>query len=214
VAGRGNLLRLFATPARSWRYLRAIAIGVPVWFSTGVLVTFAPEFARALGVRGAVTAGTAVLVYYGATTLGDLTSGLLSQALRSRRRAVAVYLAFTALGLAVYAGGAAQTPAAFYAVYAWLGFATGYWAVMVTMAVEQFGTDLRATVGTSVPTFVRATAVPMTVVFLALRDRGRGMRGGGGGRRCCWPRWRCGGSGRPTGPTWISWRGRGRALPP
>ena len=179
VAGRGNLLRLFATPARTWRYLRAIAIGVPVWFSTGVLVTFAPEFARALGVRGAVTAGTAVLVYYGATTLGDLTSGLLSQALRSRRRAVAVYLALTALGLAVYAGGAAQTPAAFYAVYAWLGFATGYWAVMVTMAVEQFGTDLRATVGTSVPTFVRATAVPMTVVFLALRDR-VGMAGAAG----------------------------------
>jgi putative MFS transporter len=82
-----------------------------------------------------------------------------------------VYLTLTALGLAVYAGGAAQTPAAFYAVYGWLGFATGYWAVMVTMAVEQFGTDLRATVGTSVPTFVRATAVPMTMAFLALRDR-------------------------------------------
>jgi len=171
VAGRGNLLRLFATPARAWRYLRAIAIGVPVWFSTGVLVTFAPEFARALGVRGPVTAGTAVLAYYGATTLGDLTSGLLSQALRSRRRAVAVYLTLTALGVAVYAAGVATSPAAFYALYAWLGFATGYWAVMVTMAVEQFGTDLRATVGTSVPTFVRASAVPMTLAFLMLRDR-------------------------------------------
>lgn len=171
VAGRGNLLRLFATPARAWRYLRAIAIGVPVWFCTGVLVTFAPEFARALGVQGAVTAGTAVLAYYGATTLGDLTSGLLSQALHSRRRAVMAYLALTALGVAAYAAGVARTPTAFYALYAWLGFATGYWAVMVTMAVEQFGTDLRATVGTSVPTFVRATAVPMTLAFLALRDR-------------------------------------------
>ena len=40
---------------------------------------------------------------------------------------------------------------------------------MVTMAVEQFGTDLRATAGTSVPTFVRATAVPMTLSFVALR---------------------------------------------
>lgn len=88
-----------------------------------------------------------------------------------RPRAVMAYLALTALGVAAYAAGVARTPTTFYALYAWLGFATGYWAVMVTMAVEQFGTDLRATVGTSVPTFVRATAVPMTLAFLALRDR-------------------------------------------
>ncbi len=171
VARRGDLLRLLGHPARAARYVRAILIGVPVWFATGVLVTFAPEFARVLGVAGEVTAGRAVLAFYAATTLGDLTSGLLSQRLESRRRAVAIYHALLAGGIAAYLLGAGRTPAAFYATCAWLGFATGYWAVMVTMAVEQFGTDLRATAATSVPTFVRATAVPMTLAFLALRPR-------------------------------------------
>lgn len=131
-----------------------------------MLITFAPEFAAALGVAGPVTAGRAVLVYYAATTLGDLTSGLLSQRLRSRRRAVALFYALCTGGIAAYLLGVARVPATFYAVCAWLGFAVGFWAVMVTMAVEQFGTDLRATAATSVPTFVRASAVPMTRAFL------------------------------------------------
>jgi putative MFS transporter len=175
-ARRGDIWRLVSSPDRAARYLRAVLIGVPVWFTTGILITFAPEFARQLGVAGHVTAARAVLVFYAATTLGDLTSGLLSQRLRSRRRAVALYYALCAAGIAAYLLGLAGTPAAFYAICAWLGFATGFWAVMVTMAVEQFGIDLRATAATSVPTFVRASAVPMTLAFLALRP-GVGMAG-------------------------------------
>jgi predicted MFS family arabinose efflux permease len=173
--GRGDLRRLFTSPARALRYLRAIGIGMPIWFSSGVLITFAPEFATALGVAEPVTSGRAVLAFYAATTLGDLASGLLSQRLRSRRASVAIFMALNVAGIAAYLLGTASTAAGFYALCAWLGVATGYWAVMVTMAVEQFGTDLRATVGTSVPTFVRATAVPMTLAFVALRP-GMGMQ--------------------------------------
>jgi MFS transporter, putative metabolite:H+ symporter len=167
---RGNVWRLVNQPARAARYVRAILIGVPVWFSAGILLTFSPELAKDLGVVGEVTSGRAVLAYYASTTFGDLSSGLLSQWLRSRRKAVAIYYALLAAGIVVYLSGAATTPAAFYAVCAWLGVVTGFWAVMVTMAVEQFGTDLRATAATSVPTFVRASAVPMTLAFLALRQ--------------------------------------------
>jgi predicted MFS family arabinose efflux permease len=169
VAGRGSLRRLLGSADRASRYVRAILLGVPVWFISGFFVTFAPEFARTFGITAPVSAGTAVLIFYATTTFGDLSSGLLSQYWRSRRRAAAAFLLLTGLGAAVYLSGAASTPATFYAMYGWLGFATGYWAVMVTMAVEQFGTDLRATVGTSVPTFVRATTVPMTLAWTALR---------------------------------------------
>ena len=110
-----------------------------------------------------------MLVYYAATTFGDLLSGLLSQWLHSRRKSVAIFYVFCVAGFAAYLSGVATTPPGFYAICAWLGFATGFWAVMVTMAVEQFGTDLRATAATSVPTFVRASAVPMTLAFFALR---------------------------------------------
>jgi putative MFS transporter len=178
-ARRGDIWRLLSTSDRAARYVRAILIGVPVWFTTGILITFAPEFARQLGVAGEVTAGRAVLVFYAVATLGDLTSGLLSQWFHSRRRAVAVYYGLCAIGIAAYLLGLARTPGAFYALCAWLGMATGFWAVMVTMAVEQFGIDLRATAATSVPTFVRATAVPMTLAFLALRPQ-IGMAGAAG----------------------------------
>lgn len=167
---RGDVWRLVSEPDRALRYVRAILIGMPVWFSAGILLTFSPELARDLGVVGDVSPGRAVMVYYAATTFGDLASGLLSQWLHSRRKAVAIFYVAFVVGVVAYLSGAAGTPVAFYAICGWLGIATGFWAVMVTMAVEQFGTDLRATAATSVPTFVRASAVPMTLGFLALRQ--------------------------------------------
>ena len=167
---RGEVWRLVSTPDRALRYVRAILIGIPVWFSAGILLTFSPELAKDLGVAGEVTAGRAVLVYYASTTLGDLSSGLHSQWLHSRRKAVAIYYVGFAVGVVAYLSGAAKTPLGFYTICGWLGVVTGFWAVMVTMAVEQFGTDLRATAATSVPTFVRASAVPMTLAFLTLRQ--------------------------------------------
>ena len=168
-ARRGDIRRLFDSRDRAARYVRTILIGVPIWFTVGVLITFAPEFARLLGVSGEVVAGTTIVVFFTGATLGDLACGLLSQVLRSRRRAVAWFYALSVPVIAVYLLGAADTPLAFYIVCGLLGIGAGFWAVMVTMAVEQFGTDLRATVATSVPTFVRASAVPMTLAFLALR---------------------------------------------
>jgi hypothetical protein len=149
--------------------VRAILIGVPIWFTAGVLVTFAPEFAAALGVAGPVTMNHVILAYYGTSILGVAAAGFLSERLASPRGAVATFLLLVAAGDALYLLGVARTPAAFYALLGALGVACGYWVVMTTMAAEQFGTDLRATVATSVPAFVRASAVPMTLAFLALR---------------------------------------------
>jgi hypothetical protein len=40
-----------------------------------------------------------------------------------------------------------------------LGATTGYWVLFITVASEQFGTNLRATATTSAPNFVRGSAV-------------------------------------------------------
>ena len=168
-SARGNILRLFSDRGRFVRYLRSILIGVPVWFTVGILITLSPELARALHVAGDVSAGRAVFWFYAATTVGDFASGMLSQYWKSRKRAAALFVALTAAGSVAYLAGVAHDSRDFYVICGWLGFGTGYWAVTVTMAVEQFGTDLRATVGTSVPTFIRASAVPMLLAFLALR---------------------------------------------
>lgn len=52
-----------------------------------------------------------------------------------------------------------------------LGFASGYWATFVTIAAEQFGTNLRATVTTTVPNFVRGSLVAITLGFQFFKDR-------------------------------------------
>ena len=38
-----------------------------------------------------------------------------------------------------------------------VGFGAGFWAIFVTIAAEQFGTNIRATVATTVPNMVRGS---------------------------------------------------------
>ena len=59
----------------------------------------------------------------------------------------------------------------FYGLMTLVGFATGYWVLFVTTASEQFGTNLRATVTTSAPNFVRGSAIPISLVWLALKPK-------------------------------------------
>ena len=164
---RGNFLSLFATRDRARRYVCVILIGVPIWYAVGVLITFSPEFGRALGMAEPPSAGRAVLFAYVGLALGDVASGLASQLLRSRKKIVLAFLALTVVCVALYFTVAARSLTAFYAVCAALGFATGYWAVFVTIASEQFGTNVRATATTSVPNFVRGAVVLLTSAFQA-----------------------------------------------
>ena len=57
----------------------------------------------------------------------------------------------------------------FYLLCAGLGFCNGYWTLFIVLAAELFGTNLRATVATSVPNFVRGATVPLTWLFVLLK---------------------------------------------
>lgn len=166
---RGNFLMLFATRERAWRYLNCILIGLPIWYAIGILVTFSPEFGKALGMAELPVAGEAVKYSYIGLSLGDLASGLISQRLRSRRKVVLLFLGLTALAIGLYFFVAPASLLVFYATCCFLGFGIGYWALFVTMASESFGTNIRATVTTSVPNFIRGTVVPLTLAFEASR---------------------------------------------
>jgi putative MFS transporter len=165
---RGRFLQLFATRERAVRYIASILIGVPIWYVVGVLITFSPEFGRTMGMTLAPSAGQAVLYCYVGLSLGGLASGWLSQVTRSRKRALAWFIGATAAGVGLYFLPGAKPLWAFYALCFGLGIATGYWAVFVTVASEQFGTNLRATATTTVPNFVRGAVVPITSTFQAL----------------------------------------------
>ncbi|GGK88930.1 MFS transporter [Rufibacter glacialis] len=166
---RGNFLSLFTNGARFFKYLKCILIGVPIWFVIGVLITFSPEISQALGIAVPISAAKGIAFSYFGLTLGDLASGLLSQKLRSRKSVVVLFLFLLAgiVALFLLAQGASETY--FYALCVALGFGGGYWAVFVTIAAEQFGTNIRATVTTTVPNFVRGAVVILTLSFKGLQ---------------------------------------------
>ena len=163
---RGNIFMLFNNRARFLKYIKCICIGLPIWFVVGILITFSPEFGKALGLSEPVEAGKAVMFAFSGQVLGDILSGLLSQYLKSRRKIILIFIMVSFMFMLVYLLFPMQKIVIFYAVCASLGFANGYWALFVTVAAELFGTNLRATVATSVPNFVRGAVIPLTAVFI------------------------------------------------
>ena len=153
------------------RYLRCILLGTPVYFMTGIMFTFSPELTAGLNIQGdPVKAGQALLFGTIGLTIGDLLSGLLSQYLKSRRKAVLVSLSLATIGILTYLLTPGLTAQSIYGLCFFLGLAGGYWAVLVTMSAEQFGTNIRGTVATSVPNFIRGSAILLTLSFNSMKN--------------------------------------------
>jgi MFS transporter, putative metabolite:H+ symporter len=166
---RGNFLQLFQKGSRLKKFLGCIFIGLPIWFVIGILVTFSPEFAVELNIAGKIVAGDAVMFAYIGLAVGDLASGFISQVLRSRKHVISIYVSLTFLFILVYLFSPLKSVTAFYTICFLLGVGIGYWALFVTIAAEQFGTNLRSTVTTSVPNIIRGTVIPITFAFKYLR---------------------------------------------
>jgi len=167
---RGDFLSLFTNRARFLKYMRCILIGLPTWFVVGILIILSPEFSVLLGVKGTVSAGNSIMYAYSGLVVGDLLSGFSSQLLKSRKKIILVFLLLTALFVVVYLRSSGMEVSTFYALCFVMGISIGYWAVFVTIASEQFGTNLRATVTTTVPNFVRGAVVLITLSFSALKS--------------------------------------------
>jgi MFS family permease len=165
AVGRGQFLRLFYPGKRFRRYASVILVGVPIWYVVGILITFCPEFGKAMGMKELPVPSQAVFACYAGLAVGDFASGALSQVFKSRRKAVMLFLGLTVVAVAMYFTVAARSLEFFYGTCVVLGVASGYWAVFVTMASEQFGTNLRATATTTAPNFVRGAVVPVTMAF-------------------------------------------------
>lgn len=166
---RGQFQKLLSDSRRAGRYVRLVFAGVPIWFTTSILVGLSPEMARAMGLRDAIDPGWAVMVMYLGGSVGDFASGLLSQRWRSRKKAMGVFLSVLVLAAAGYVTLGRTSATALYACCALLGLGAGYWAVFVTASSEQFGTNLRATAATTIPNFVRGAVVPLTSAFQAMK---------------------------------------------
>jgi putative MFS transporter len=166
---RGNFFQLFTKRSRFVKFMGCIFIGLPIWYTIGILITFSPEFAKALNIDGTITAGDAVMFSYIGLAVGDLSSGLISQLIGSRKKIVAVYILLTLAFVLFFLFLPVKTLGFFYTACFLVGVGIGYWALFVTIAAEQFGTNLRSTVATTVPNFIRGTVVPLALAFKFLR---------------------------------------------
>ncbi|GAA4925237.1 MFS transporter [Mucilaginibacter defluvii] len=162
---RGSVLMIIGERKRLLKYVRCILIGLPLWYVVGVLISLSPEFGKALKVNGIVNAGIAVALCYGGSVLGGTLSGLISQYLQSRIKAAIAFTLLSGATVIVFFAQRQISLYAFYTITALMGIASGYWALFVTMVTEQFGTNVRATVSTTVPNFVRGAVVPMMLLL-------------------------------------------------
>ncbi len=162
---RGNFFALFSSGKRALRYLALIAVGVPIWYVVGILIFFSDKIGGALGLHPEPRPATALMICYAGLAIGDIGAGFVSQWLGSRRRALFIFVAGTALSVVAYFTLGGLSLGAFYGTCALMGLFSGYWAVFVTVAAEQFGTNLRATVATTTPNFVRGSVVLLSLGF-------------------------------------------------
>lgn len=166
---KGSLLMFFTNSERFKKYLYSILLGLPTWFVIGVLVAFSKEFAEKLQIPGKISPGDATMYAYAGISVGDVAIGFVSQWLKSRKKALFIFYALTVIGIVIYFFATPSSVNGFYALCAYLGFATGFWAIFVTMGAEQFGTNLRATAATTIPNMVRG-ALPLIIgLFKYLR---------------------------------------------
>ncbi|QDK42243.1 MFS transporter [Bacteriovorax stolpii] len=165
---RGNLKLLFA-PKRAVLYLSAVLVGVPIYFITAILMTLAPEVTSELSLKTPVTAADALIYGSIGLAVGDLASGLLSQWMRSRKKAIGFFLATALTLMIIYMNAHGASDTFIYLLCFLLGTCAGYWAVLVTTAAEQFGTDIRSTVATTVPNFVRGSGMIIATSFLIIK---------------------------------------------
>ncbi|MBL7744022.1 MAG: MFS transporter [Chitinophagaceae bacterium] len=166
----GNFLMLIGKRERFFRYLRAITIGLPVWYVIGVLISFSDEFAKQFRITG-FDQPKALMLQYVALAFGDMGAGLLSNYIKSRKKTLIIFYGilsvFIILFFTLKGGGNASN---MYLLCMGLGFGSGISVQYITMSAEQFGTNLRATAAISIPNLVRGFLPLILILFRYLRS--------------------------------------------
>ena len=168
---RGNFLMLFTKRERAFRYLKGVLIGLPVWYAIGILVTFSDKFGKEFGIDG-VDPGKAIMYQYIGIAMGDLSAGLLSNFLKSRKKALYTFFSILSFFTIIYflQGGGRGSVQSMYYICTCLGFGAGFSVLYITMSAEQFGTNLRASTAISIPNVVRGILPLIILLHRGLRS--------------------------------------------
>lgn len=169
---RGDFLSLLANKKTLKKYIFCIWIGVPVWYVISQLTINAPAYAKsALGIKETIVGARAVMIHYMGAAIGSLIFGIISEKLRSRKKALLIAVISLGFSTGLYFFSFGATALFFYFLVAVMGiFMGGLWAVFMMTSSEQFGTNIRATVTTTAPNFVRGTTVLVSLSIASLKS--------------------------------------------
>lgn len=162
---RGNILMFFTKRSRMRKYLLAILIGLPTWYVIGILVNLSNRFATNIYSENAIISGKAIMYAYVGIAFGDILIGLISQYFKSRKKALYLFYGLTIISVSLFFSPWNNSDGRMYFICGLMGFATGFWAIFVTMGAEQFGTNLRATAATTIPNMVRGALPLINLMF-------------------------------------------------
>ena len=166
---RGNFFSFFSNKVLFMKYMRCVFMGIPIWYCMGILVFMANQFAPEMGIAS-INPGKAIMWAYIATSISDFSSGWFSHVLKSRKKAILYMLLLTLVGVVMMLFSGKKTENMYYFYCFWIGFGSGFWAMLVTVAAEQFGTNLRSTATTSVPNMIRGSVPLMLIGFDYLKQ--------------------------------------------
>ena len=166
---RGNFFSFFSNKVLFMKYIRCVFMGIPIWYCMGILVFMANQFAPEMCIAS-INPGKAIMWAYIATSISDFSSGWFSHVLKSRKKAILYMLLLTLVGVVMMLFSGKKTENMYYFYCFWIGFGSGFWAMLVTVAAEQFGTNLRSTATTSVPNMIRGSVPIMLIGFDYLKQ--------------------------------------------
>lgn len=169
TASRGDFTLLLRRKDLFQKYILCILVATPIWFIIGMIWTLGPEVSTALGAKMPVKGPVSVGIGYCGLMVGDGACGLLSYYFKNRKKVIFGFLSAGAILMIYLLSQTEITNIAYYALVFSTGLAMGYWINFVSISAEQFGTNIRATVSTSIPNFARATLLPMNLAFSSMK---------------------------------------------
>jgi MFS family permease len=167
---RGSFFHLFKSRERISKYFACILVGVPIWYSVGLLITLSPELALEHHIDY-LKLGLCFILFQVGITTGDLSSGILSQLFRTRKKILIAYMAFAIVGTILHFIQLYQS-GTIYITSLLMGIGCGYLSVFVTSTSEHFGTNLRVTATATVTNFMRGAVTILIPLRIWIQEMG------------------------------------------
>jgi MFS family permease len=169
----GNLSLILFNKDRLIKYLSIIVLAIPIWYVVQLYAKYAPELADSLGLQyddKKKVAIYAIMAVYSGLTIGDVSCGLLSNYLKSRKKAIAIYIGLLIFFIILFWLIGKINMSVFYTMIFLLGLGIGYWAVFMSTAAESFGINIRSTVSNTAPNFVRGAVIGINILYTTLKS--------------------------------------------